>query len=67
MDQLPYEYIRWVENADEVDLNSINGTSDMKKIKDLKDNPLLLFVNAWSPNMVQERNPELKMSEFGKA
>ena len=67
MDQLPYEYIRWVENADEVDLNSINGTSDMKKIKDLKENPLLLFVNAWSPNMVQERNPELKMSEFGKA
>ena len=39
----------------------------MKKIKDLKENPLLLVVNAWSPNMVQERNPELKMSEFGKA
>ena len=38
----------------------------MKKIKDLKDNPLLLFINAWSVNMVLERNPDLKLSEFGK-
>ena len=44
----------------------IVGTSDMKKIKDLKDNPLLLFVNSWSVNMVLERNEGLKLSEFGK-
>ena len=66
LEQLPYEHIRWIENKDEINVNAISGTSDMKKIKDLKDNPLLLFVNSWSVNMVLERNPELKLSEFGK-
>ena len=66
LEKLPYEYIRWVENADEVDVAKIQGTSDMKRIKDLKDNPLLLFVNSWSVGMVEERNPKLKLSEFGR-
>ena len=65
LEPLPYEHIRWVENKD-IDLKSINGTSDMKRIKDLKDNPLLLFVNAWSVGMTLERNPGLVLSEFGK-
>ena len=65
LERLPYEHIRWVVSKD-IDLNQISGTSDMKKIKDLKDNPLLLFVNAWSPNMVLERNPGLELSEFGR-
>ena len=66
LDALPYEHIRWIENKEEVNVNMISGTSDMKKIKDLKDNPLLLFVNSWSVGMVLERNPGLKLSEFGK-
>lgn len=66
LEQLPYEHIRWIENKNEINVNAISGTSDMKKIKDLKDNPLLLFVNSWSVNMVLERNPDLKLSEFGK-
>ena len=66
MDTLPYEHIRWIENKDEIDLAKLSGTSDMKKIKDLKDNPLLIFVNSWSVNMVLERNEGLKLSEFGK-
>ena len=66
LEKLPYEYIRWVENADEIDVAKIQGTSDMKRIKDLKDNPLLLFVNSWSVGMVEERNPKLKLSEFGR-
>ena len=65
LDPLPYEYIRWVENKEEVDVAKIQGTSDMKRIKDLKDNPLLIFVNSWSIGMVEERNPGLKLSEFG--
>lgn len=67
MDKLPYEYIRWIENKNEVDVAHIQGTSDMKRIRDLKDNPLLLFVNSWSVGMVEERNPGLKLSEFGRA
>ena len=66
MDSLPYEHIRWIEN-EEPEMDKIIGTSDMKKIKDLKDRPLLLFVNSWSIRMVQERNEWLKLSEFGRS
>ena len=66
LDKLPYEYIRWVDNASQVDVAKIQGTSDMKRIMDLKGNPLLLFVNSWSVGMVLERNPGLVLSEFGR-
>ena len=65
LENLPYEHIRWIENK-EIDLNRLVGTSDMKKIKDLKGNPLLLFVNAWSVGMTLDRNEGLKLSEFGR-
>ena len=65
LDSLPYEYIRWITN-EEIDLNRLVGTSDMKKIKDLKGNPLLLFVNRWSIGLVLERNEGLKLEEFGR-
>ena len=64
LENLPYEHIRWIENK-EIDLTKIIGTSDMKKIKDLKGNPLLLFVNAWSIGMTLDRNKDLVLSEFG--
>ena len=64
MENLPYEYIRWIENKD-IDLNKLMGTSDMKKVKDLKGNPLLLWVNEWSIRMTQERNEGLVLTEFG--
>ena len=65
LEPLPYEYIRWIENED-IDLNRLVGTSDMKKIKDLKGRPLLLFINSWSVGMVLDRNEGLVLSEFGK-
>ncbi len=65
MDKLPYEHIRWIENK-EIDLVKLVGTSDMKKIKDLKGNPLLLFVNQWSIGMTLDRNNGLILSEFGR-
>jgi peptide chain release factor 3 len=66
LDNLPYEYIRWVANPEEIDVKKIQGTSDMKRVKDLKGNPLLLFANSWSVGMVLERNPDLELSEFGR-
>ena len=66
LEQLPYEYIRWIENWQEVDVAKIQGTSDMKRIKDLKGNPLLIFINKWSVGMVEERNPKLKLAEFSR-
>lgn len=65
LENLPYEHIRWIENTD-IDLDRLTGTSDMKKIKDLKGNPLLLFVNQWSVGMTIERNQGLILSEFGR-
>ena len=65
LENLPYEHIRWIENAD-IDLDKLTGTSDMKKVTDLKGNPLLLFVNAWSVGMTLDRNDGLILSEFGR-
>ena len=65
MDQLPYEYIRWIENSD-IDVASLNVTSDTKKVRNLKDRPLLLFTHEWSIRTVQERNKNLILSEFGR-
>ena len=66
LENLPYEHIRWIANKEEVDVAKITGTSDMKKVTDLKGNPLLLFVNAWSVGMTEDRNPDLVLTEFSK-
>ena len=66
LESLPYEHIRWIENED-IDLDKISGTSDMKKIKDLKGRPLLLFINSWSVGMTLDRNEGLILSEFGRS
>ena len=66
LENLPYEHIRWIENKN-VDMDKLTGTSDMKKVMDMKGNPLLLFVNAWSVGMTLDRNEGLELSEFGTA
>ena len=65
LEPLPYEYIRWIDNAD-IDASKIMGTSDMKRVKDLKDRPLLLFINEWSIRMTMERNEGLVLTEFAR-
>ncbi len=65
LEQLPYEYIRWISKWDG-DVKNIVGTSDMKLIEDLKGNPLLIFVNEWSVGMVLDRNKGLELEEFRK-
>ena len=66
LENLPYEHIRWIENKDEVDVDRISGTSDMKKVIDMKGNPLLVFVNEWSIGMTLDRNEGLVLTEFGR-
>ncbi len=65
MENLPYGYIRWIEN-EETDLDAINGTSDMKRVRDMRGKPLLLFINEWSVGMTEERNPGLTLAEFSR-
>ena len=66
LENLPYEHIRWIANKEEVKVDKIIGTSDMKKVTDHKGNPLLLFVNSWSVGMTEDRNPGLILTEFSK-
>ena len=65
LEQLPYEHIRWVTKCD-TDIMRITGTTDMKRVEDLKGNPLLLFINPWSVQMVLDRNEGLELSEFSR-
>ena len=65
LEPLPYEHIRWIENKD-IDIRKLMVTSDTKKIKDLKGNPLLIFTHQWSIRTVLERNEGLQLSEFGR-
>ena len=65
LEQLPYEHIRWITKCD-TDIMRIVGTTDMKRIEDLKGNPLLLFINPWSVQMVLDRNEGLELSEFSR-
>ena len=65
MESLPYEVIRWIENPMEVDVENLEGTTDMKKVKDMRGNPLLLFEHEWSVGMTLDRNEGLRLTEFG--
>ena len=49
-----------------MDIEKLTGTSDMKKVKDMRGNPLLLFVNAWSVGMTLDRNEGLELAEFSR-
>ena len=66
LENLPYEHIRWIANKEEIDVEKLTGTSDMKKVKDMKGDPLLLFVNSWSVGMTLDRNENLQLEEFSK-
>ena len=66
LEMLPYGFIRWVADPENVDMKALSGTSDMKKVEDMKGNPLLLFVNSWSIGMTLERNPGLSLMEFNR-
>ncbi|MDT8718695.1 peptide chain release factor 3 [Clostridium sp. 19966] len=65
LDRLPFRNIRWIENEN-VDMDSINITSDTKKVKDLKERNLLLFQNDWGINWALEHNKGMILSDIGK-
>ena len=65
LEPMPYEHIRWIENKN-IDVSKLGVSSDTKKVKDLKGNPLLLFVHSWSIQTALDRNKGLELSEFGR-
>ena len=64
LERLPYEYIRWIDNYKDIDVDKIALTTDAKRINDLKGRPLILFQHEWSPKMVLDRNEGLVLKEF---
>ena len=48
------------------DVNSLKRVNEVKKVKDMKGNPLLLFTNQWTINSVLEHNEGLELLEFRK-
>ena len=66
LETLPYEYIRWIKNYENIKLSDIEGTSDMKIVSDMNDRPLVLFAHEWSIKMVLDRNKNLELLEFAK-
>ena len=66
MEGLPYQYLRWIEN-EELEPKTLDITSDSKLVQDFKDHYLLLFTDEWNIRWAQEKNPDLKLAEFGKS
>ena len=65
LESLPYEYIRWIADPS-VDPTKLRRMNNVKAVKDMKGNPLLLFVNDWMIKMVLEDNEGLELNEFRK-
>ena len=65
MDRLDYRYVRWIEDQS-IDMDSLNLTSDTKKVKDMKDRNLLIFQNDWGISWALDHNNGLVLSAVGK-
>ena len=63
--ELPYEFIRWIDN-DNIDIPSLNLTSDTKWVQDFKGNNLLLFTAEWNVRWALDKNPNLRLREFSE-
>jgi len=65
LEPLPYGFIRWVKDPS-TDVTKLKRMNNVKAVKDMKGNPLLLFVNDWMIRMVLEDNEGLELLEFKK-
>ena len=65
LEPIPYNYIRWVKDPT-IDVTKLKRVSDVKKVKDMKGNPLLLFANEWVIDQVLQHNEGLELEEFRK-
>lgn len=66
LERLPYKYVRWIENIDDIDVEKLDLTSDTKVVKDSKDRILLLFQNDWGIRWVLDHNENVKLSDIAK-
>ena len=65
LEPLPYQAIRWIKDV-QTDMNKLKGVAEVKKVRDMRGNPLLLFKNEWGIQFVLDRNEGLELVEFSK-
>lgn len=65
LEPLSYNYIRWIKDP-AYDVSKLKRANEIKKVKDMKGNPLLLFPNEWNIRMLLENNEDLELMEFKK-
>lgn len=65
VDILPYRFVRWIESTD-IEIDSLNLTSDTKRVTDLKSRNILIFQSEWSISWAIEHNKNLVLSDIGK-
>ncbi len=65
LEALPYSFIRWVGDPS-TDVTKLKRMNNVKAVKDMKGNPLLLFANEWMIKMVLDDNKGLSLLEFKK-
>ena len=64
-EDLPYQYLRWIENDEEgFDPKKLLLSSDTKIVQDFQGRQLLLFTSAWNINWATDKNPGLRLAEF---
>ena len=56
------KHVGWGKKVELTD----DARADMKRIQDLKGNPLLLFIHSWAVQTVLDKNKDLELSEFGR-
>lgn len=61
---LPFQCVRWIDDQS-IDPNTLNLTSDSKRVRDLKGRNLIIFMNNWGIKWALEQNKGLGLSEVG--
>ena len=61
---LPYQCVRWILNEG-LDPNTLNLTSESKRVRDLKGRNLIIFANSWGIKWATQQNPQLQLAEVG--
>ena len=67
-EDLPYQYLRWIENDEEgFEPKKLILSSDTKIVQDFRDRKLLLFTSGWNITWATDKNPGLRLADFSTA
>lgn len=61
---LPFQCVRWIDDQS-IDPNTLNLTSDSKRVRDLKGRNLIIFMNNWGIKWALDQNKNLALTDVG--